>query len=140
MKTILPMFSRVRLPALILLVTLVLVPAVAYAQGSGFLPCNPLKGVDCKLSHLFDLLVGIYNFLLGLAAFVAMLMLVWGAIQILIAWLGESPERSYEDGKNTIRRALFGLFLIAAAYMIVNLIVSALGGDLEDIIEGIRTS
>ncbi|MEX0649883.1 MAG: hypothetical protein WD200_02700 [Candidatus Andersenbacteria bacterium] len=79
------------------------------------------------MSHIFDLLVNIYNYLLALAALVAMLMLVWGGIQMLIFYFDESPVTALEGAKNTIRRAIFGLVIILMAYLIVNTILGALG-------------
>ena len=83
-------------------------------------PCNPLKGDLCEFKHLGLLLVRIFDWLLGLAALVAMLFIVWGGIQMLKGWLEEEPEGAFKAGLQTVRRAIWGLILVAAAFLIVN--------------------
>lgn len=90
--------------------------------------CKKPNPIDCQASDLLDTVVRIYNWLLGSAAAVAMGMLVFAGIRMLLHYASESPEQELEAAKHTIRRAVTGLFIIAAAYMLVNvLLYSVLG-------------
>lgn len=89
------------------------------------IPCNPLKVPAaeaykaCTIGHLGGLLVGIFEFLLGLSVVIALMMIVWGGFQMVKGWFEEDPAGAYKDGKNTVRRAVFGLVLVLGAYLIV---------------------
>lgn len=113
-----------------------LVALPAYAQ---IVPaCDPVPGDEfapghqgepnCSVNHLFELLVNIYNFLLGLAAVIAVLMIVFAGFRILIYYWSEQPESDLEAAKNTIRRAIFGLIIILTAYLVVTTVVFSLLG------------
>lgn len=88
----------------------------------------PCRGLDCKFSDLGVLLVGIFDWLLGLAGLVAMLFLIWGGIQMLKGWIEEEPEGAFKEGMLTVRRAIWGLVLVAGAYLIVNTLLTGILG------------
>ena len=101
-------------------------PSAVFAQG-GIVPCS---GTDCTVQHLLDLFVGIYNWLLGLAAVVAVLMIVFAGVRMLLYYWSESPEQELTDAKHTLRRAIFGLIVIVTAYLVVaTLVFTVLGLD-----------
>lgn len=89
-------------------------------------PCNPLAGKPCEFKHLGELLVGIFDWLIGLAALVAVLMIVWGGFRMLEGWFEENPEGAWKDGVLTIRRALWGLVLVAGAFLVVDTLLRVL--------------
>ena len=103
-------------------------PLAAYAQeNKGIVPCGPTSQKfdhECTIKDIFVLLVGIYNFLLSMAALVAFGFLIYGAIQM---FLYSADENSIANGKQTIMQALIGLAITALAYILVNTLVSALG-------------
>lgn len=103
------------------------------------LPCNPLAGDPCTFSDLGLLLINIFNWLLGLAGLVAFLFIIWGGLQMLLGWFYEEPQNAWTAGKQTIRRAIFGFVLVAAAFFIVNtLLTRILGvGGLNEFFQGI---
>ncbi len=113
-------------------IAMVLFPLVTFAQRSGIVPCGPEEGGSggegnvsgCELNDLFGLLVGIYNFLLGMAGIVAFGFLIYGGIQIL---LYSTSEENLKAGKSTVIQALIGLAIIALAYIVVNTLLSVLG-------------
>ncbi|MBI1833663.1 MAG: hypothetical protein HYR90_02450 [Candidatus Andersenbacteria bacterium] len=107
---------------------LLVTPFFAYA--AIIPPCDPVpgKGNSCGVNDLFQLLVNIYDYLLGLAAIVAVLMIVWAGFRILIFYWSEQPESDLEAAKNTIRRAIFGLIIILTAYLVVATVVFSLFG------------
>lgn len=109
------------------LIILLVLPLAASAQNP-IVPCGPHIGVECTVQHLGQLLVSIYNFLLFLAGFIAMLFIVFAAIRMLIFYIGESPENELSAAKVTFRRAVFGLLIVLAAYLLVNTLILFLGG------------
>lgn len=108
------------------LATTYLLPEAAYARSnSGIVKCGPQGSQRlCELKDLFNLLIGIYNFLLGMAGIVAFGLLIWGGIQML---LYSAEEEHVKNGKNTVLQALVGLAIILLAYIIVNTLLVALG-------------
>lgn len=107
-----------------LLVPLVLVHAAIVPA------CNPIPNQEgsCGVRHLFQLLVNIYNFLLGLAAFVAIIMIVGAGIYMLIFHYLEQPESHLENARYMFSRAVTGFVLVAVAYLIVNTLIVLLTG------------
>lgn len=99
----------------------VLFPLIARAD---IVTCGPQQGTECTIKDIFVLLVGIYNFLLSMAAIVAFGFLIYGAIQM---FLYSADENSIANGKQTIMQALIGLAITALAYILVNTLVTALG-------------
>ena len=74
--------------------------------------------------------------LLGIAASVLMLVLVWGGIQMIGHGLTETPQKTLENGKFTVTRGMTGLIIIALAYVIVNAVIAVLGGgDINTIMD-----
>ncbi len=97
-------------------------PVPAHAQ---LIPCN---GIDCKVDDLTTLAVNIYNFLLGLAAVVAILIIVLSGVGMLTYHWFENPDQVLQGAKYTLTRAVAGFIIIAMAYLIVNtLLVVVLG-------------
>lgn len=102
-------------------------PLIVFAQeSSGIVKCGPQQGRLCELKDLFELLVGIYNFLLGMAGIVAFALLIWGGVQML---LYSVDEEMLKKGKSTVIQALIGLAVILLAYVVVNTLLSVLGVD-----------
>ncbi|MEX1112225.1 MAG: hypothetical protein WEC84_02075 [Candidatus Andersenbacteria bacterium] len=110
---------RVVAPLIVLILPVVVQAAIV--------PCGGPDQNPCKFSDLFQLLVSIYNFLLGAAALVAMLMLGWAGVLMLIYQWGEQPESDLANAKLTLRRAIFGLVIILTAYVVVNTLLGLLG-------------
>lgn len=105
-------------------------------------PANPAGGgarETCGIKHIFQTLVNIYNFLLGMAAIVAMLFLIWGGIKMLIYQFDEQPEQFLNDAKLTVSRAVTGLVIVIIAYLIVFTLLSLLGlqeNRIQEILQG----
>ena len=100
-----------------------MLPIVSYAQ-DGLVKCGNPGGKPCELKDLSDLLIGIYNFLLGMAGLVAFVFLIVGGIRM---FLYSVDEEHLAAGKKTIMHALIGLAIIAMAYLIVNTLLVVLG-------------
>lgn len=98
--------------------------------------CNPLPGhppllpvapPSCTVNDLFVLLVNIYNFLLGMLAILAVLFIVWYGVRMIIHYVSETPEQDLKDAKLGLTRAIYGIVLIAVAWLLVNTLLTVLG-------------
>lgn len=105
------------------LMVVVLMWPVTAAQAA-LVPCS---GLNCNVSHFFQLLVNIYDFLLGLAALVAILLIIWSGIKMLTYQFSENPESDLTEAKHTLTRALTGLALIVGAFLVVRTLLLVLG-------------
>jgi hypothetical protein len=97
--------------------------------GGNIIPC---KGLDCTFGCFVQLLVNIFNFLLGMAALVLILILIFGGVQYLTYSLlevsaSELAATPLENAKFTIRRAIFGFIVVASAWLIVNTLLGLFG-------------
>ena len=101
-------------------------PAIVFAQDKGIVTCGPQQDKLCELADLFKLLVGIYNFLLGMAGIVAFGFLIYGGIRM---FLYSVDGENLAAGKKTVVEALIGLAIVALAYLLVNTLLTALGVD-----------
>ena len=86
-------------------------------------PLSPLPGLegvydttgDCPLGKYLTIMI---NLILGIAAVLAMVMIVSGGIQ----YMGSELISSKEAGKDQIKNAILGLLLALGAYLILNTI------------------
>src|SRR5581483_4137693 len=107
-------------------VAILTAPAVSYAQ---IVPsCNPIPGQNnsCTINDLLSIPVRIYNLLLGLAAVVAMLMLIIGGVQYVLAFTG--GDKAAEAAKARITHALIGLAIVLVAFLAVNTLLYTILG------------
>ncbi len=89
-------------------------PALAVIQ-------NPLGGANLTV----DVLIGrVITWLLGLAALLALLALVWGGMKII---LGFTDEENVKEGKKIIKWAIIGIVIVACAYGILATVTGLLG-------------
>lgn len=92
--------------------------------------CNgvPGRADSCDFQDLVQLVINIYNYLLYFASFVALLMIVWAGVRMLWFSYLENSEEELKSAKLTLTRAIVGLVIIIAAYLIVNTTVLFLTG------------
>lgn len=118
---------RLKTVGLVIVVAFVLagLAAPAYAQiiPCGFNPVNWKPLPNCTLNFLFVMFVRIFYWLLGMAAIVAFLFVVYGGVRMLWAsYVGDfgNPEQEVANAKKTIGGALIGLIIILTAWLVVN--------------------
>lgn len=100
---------------------LLLTPVFASAQ---IVPCN---GPDCTISSFFQMLVNIFTFLIWwIAAPLSVLMLTIGGVMLMIS--AGNPNLA-GIGKKTLYAAIIGLALAFGSWLIINFIVTAMGGN-----------
>lgn len=116
---------------LLLAICFLLLPFAADAVFK-IVPCNPLAAdrpaTACEFEDLGVMIVNIFNRLLELASLVAFLFIIWGGLQMVLGWFYEQPEGAWKDGVMTIRRAIFGFILVAAAFFMVNTVLTRILG------------
>jgi hypothetical protein len=106
---------------------LVAIPVYVQAQaGSGsIVRCS---GTDCTLQDLLYVPVVIYNYMLGAAAAVFIVVVIWAGVRMMIYHASESPESELVNAKFTLFRGITGFVIIAGAYTIVNVLVIGILG------------
>ncbi len=96
------------------------------AASAALVPCGPGgSGAMCTFCNFFKLFQNVYNFVLGIAASLAVAFMVWGGIKMLVA--GANPPL-YQSGLKTIRTALVGFVIILAAWLIIDTTIKILMG------------
>jgi len=107
----------------LLLLSLVPLPA---QQQVPFVTCTD-DPVNCTLDNLLEVPVRIFNFLLGMAAAVLLVVIVWAGLRMILYHTSEMPEAELTNAKMTLQRGIFGFIIIAFSYLLVNLVLSLLG-------------
>ena len=79
-------------------------------------PLPGLGGDNTGVTGLSQYLGWLYKFALGAAAFLAVLMIVIGGIQMIV---GGASETARSDGKKRIQQAIWGLLLAITAWLIL---------------------
>ncbi|MDZ4225381.1 MAG: hypothetical protein U1C49_00885 [Candidatus Andersenbacteria bacterium] len=82
----------------------------------------------CGVEDIIQLLVNIYNTLLGLAGLVAILFIIFGGVRMFYWSFMENAPGELEAAKTTVTRAIVGLIIIAVAFLVVNTLIGMLGG------------
>ncbi len=85
---------------------------------------------NCNADDFVVMFINLAEFFLGIVAILAMYYLVMGGFTLISA--AGSPEK-IQAGKNTIVNALTGLFVVFAAWVIINTLFFALAGKDEPI-------
>ncbi len=91
---------------------------------SGFVICGNKVDQPCNITHLFRAFIIIINYLITMAGLVAILFIVIAGVQ-MTASRGEEGLRS---AKQRMSGAVFGLVLVAIAFVLIN---SLLAGSLN---------
>jgi len=103
----------------LLLVSLLMVPVAAGAQGLDFI--QPPEGTAS--GNLVDAIIFIVNGLLVIAALAAVIFIILGGIRYIFSQ-GEDDQAT--QAKNTILYAVIGLIVIGLAAALVNFVIDAI--------------
>lgn len=132
--------TNVRVTVCVGIMVLTLVPLPLFAA-TGLLPCEPLKSPDpataCKIEDLIALAVGVYELLLGLAGLVAILVIIASGVGMLTHSFFEQPEQVLSSAKLGMMRGITGFVIIASAYLVTNILLTALGVKTDTVIGGL---
>lgn len=106
---------------------------ISPSEGLSYTPLVPLPGVtepgtDHTISNLSTYIVGMFQLLIGVAAALAVVMIVIGGIE----YMSTDAIGGKSDGKKKIENALWGLALAISSYLILNTIdPSFLNSDID---------
>ncbi len=81
---------------------------------------------DCTIGNLFQTIFRIINFLLSWAWLVATLVIVWAGWEMVNAG---GNEEMVSKAKTSLTHGIIGFFLIMAAFVLINFVVSILTGS-----------
>lgn len=93
-----------------------LFPSVVSAQA--FPELNPVGNAD--ILQIFDRII---NFILGIAGAIAVIYLIWAGIQYITG-----GAKGAQAAKDAIVNAIIGVVVILLSYVIINAVITAIGG------------
>ncbi len=97
---------------------------LALAQQSGFVPLAPIPGLTDNVADgpagLADFFNNLYKFLIGLAAALAVIQIIWAGLDIAI--FHKDAVSAITEDKGKIRDALFGLILVLSPALVFSII------------------
>ena len=104
------------------LLLIIFIPVLAAADAP-LVPCNGTT-TPCTMDMVFTMIGGVYSFIIKLAAGLATLVATIGGVLILVS--AGNPSLS-GTGKKIFYSALIGLFLVLGSWLIINLVLTAIG-------------
>jgi len=109
--------------ALVALGLLTMSGVMASATSTG-LPVPPAPPGTSTATDANELLVIVTNWILGIVGAVAVLFIIYGGFRYITA---QGNSQQMDTAKNIIIKSIIGLVIIIVAYVIVNVVVGALG-------------
>ncbi len=113
-----PLISSLALSAIVLITS----PSASQA---GLVQCDELHPESCTLCTLFSTGKAEYDFVSRLTLVLAIAYVLWGGYEIMIS--GANPKL-YASGRKRIRNAFLGVFIVLAAWFLVNAFIVGLTG------------
>jgi hypothetical protein len=112
--------KKIYLPIILFcLLSIIFVPVLVKA---GIVPCN---GPDCTIDKFFEMLGGIYNFIVkDIATPLAVIAVTVGGILMLIS---AGNPNLMSTGKKVFYSGIIGLVLVFCSYLIIKFILTAIG-------------
>lgn len=109
----------------LLALLVVVIPAFAFAQGGGLVPCGE-GGNQCEFNDLIVLVNNIINFLIkSIALPVSALLFAWAGFLYLTA---TEDEKQVQKAHGIFMNVFVGLVVTLAAWLIINLVTTILTG------------
>ncbi len=82
----------------------------------GFVPCGNTADNPCQIGHLFSAFIVIINYLMAMAGFVAVLAIIFAGFMMIYS----QGQEKLKEAKGRFTGAIFGLVLVAAAFVLIN--------------------
>lgn len=89
-------------------------------DAGGFVQCGNTAGNPCQIGHLFSAFVVIVNYLIAMAAFVAVVAIVFAGFMMVYS----QGQEALKAAKGRLSGAIIGLVLVAAAFILINALFS----------------
>ncbi len=108
---------------------LVLIAVPLAGQAFSLVPCGQSSAPNnqpCEFRHLIALIVRLINYLMTVAAVVAMYHVLFAGSTLLTA-MG-NPEK-IKQGREAVTHAIVGFAIVVLAFVFVNLLINGLFGD-----------
>lgn len=105
-------------------------PTGSPQEGGGFTQCSDLPGImkNCERADFVSFLKWLFPFMLSVAAFLAVLMIIISGLTMVIS---AGSEASVKNAQSRFQNAIFGLILAFAAWLILETINPDLVGWLK---------
>lgn len=89
-------------------------------DSGGFVLCGNTADQPCTIGHLFAAFIVIINYLIAMAGFIAVAAIVFAGFQMIYS----QGQDGLKAAKSRFSGAVIGLVLVAAAYLIINSLIS----------------
>lgn len=86
----------------------------------GLVPCGSTADNPCQLVDLFNLVIGITNFMISFAGVIAVIAVIFGGYSLVVA--AGNPE-AVTGAKKLITGAVIGFFFVMAAFAVSNFLI-----------------
>jgi hypothetical protein len=107
---------------------LIFITSIAFAEGTGIVPCT---GIDCTVDivdHFFALIDNFAKVAVPIINALAFGLIVWGGIHMITA--GDDASK-FDKGKKIILAVAVGIIIIYGAKFLVTSFVKGLGGNTD---------
>ncbi len=115
-----PFFDSIALSALLF------VSSSNVSNAAGLVQCDEAHPESCSLCALFSTAKEVYNFASRFTLILAVAYVLWGGYEIMIS--GAKPAL-YKSGGDRIKNAFIGVFIVLAAWFLVNAFIVGLTGS-----------
>lgn len=89
-------------------------------DAGGFVICGDSADAPCTIGHLFAAFIVIINYLIAMAGFVAVAAIVYAGFSMVYS----QGQENLKAAKGRFAGAIIGLVLVAAAYVLINSVLS----------------
>lgn len=103
----------------------IFVLSVDTSRAAGLVQCDEAHPETCSLCSLFATIKAVYDFTSRVTLVLAIAYVLWGGYEIMIS--GAKPAL-YASGIKRIKNAFFGVFIVLAAWFLVNAFIVGLTG------------
>lgn len=86
----------------------------------GFVLCGNTAKTPCTIGHLFAAFIVIINYLIAMAGFIAVAAIVFAGFMMIYS----QGQEQLKTAKSRLSGAIIGLVLVAAAYLLINSLIS----------------
>lgn len=110
---------------LLIIFFLILAVFPLFVSAGGFVPCGGEGEPQCNFQHLITLIIRVINYLISVAAIVAMYQILLAAWNLMTS-LG-NPDK-IQKAKTGISNAVVGFGIVVLAFVMVNLLANGIFG------------
>jgi len=113
-----------KLFCLLAIITFCFLPVTVLAQERQIVPTEGYEDGNYTIASFETMIIFVGKAILGLSGTFALVMFVWGGIQMITA---AGRSKAFESGRDTVVNALIGLAIILCSYLIINFVLNIVG-------------